>query len=56
MVKGFALKNDEGLHNIKDLLQERFIGQRPVLWGGQLSQAELCEALYCGFYGLELKQ
>ncbi|MCK5163300.1 MAG: anaerobic glycerol-3-phosphate dehydrogenase subunit A [Desulfobacula sp.] len=50
------LKEDEGIYNIKDLLRERFIGQRPVLWGDQLSQAELCEALYCGFYGLELEK
>lgn len=50
------LKEDEGIYNIKDLLHERFIGQRSVLWDGQLSQAELCEALYCGFYGLELEK
>ena len=47
------LKNDDGIYNIKDLLAERFRGQRPVLWGTQLAQAELNEALYCGFYGLE---
>ena len=50
------LKEDDGIHNIKDLLHERFIGQRPILWNGQLSQAELGEALYCGFYGLELTE
>ncbi|MBU1344991.1 MAG: anaerobic glycerol-3-phosphate dehydrogenase subunit A [Proteobacteria bacterium] len=50
------LKEDEGIYNIKDLLHERFIGQRPVLWDGQLSQSELNEALYCGFYGLELEK
>ncbi len=48
------LKKDDGIYNIKDLLHERFKGQRPVLWDGQLSQSELCEAVYCGFYGLEL--
>jgi glycerol-3-phosphate dehydrogenase len=48
------LKTDEGIYNIKDLLRERFIGQRPVLWDGQLAQAELNEALFCGFYGLDL--
>ncbi len=48
------LKADEGIYNIKDLLRERFIGQRPVLWDGQLAQAELNEALFCGFYGLDL--
>lgn len=50
------LKNDDGIYNIKDLLAERFIGQRPVLWDAQLAQAELNEALYCGFYGLELEK
>ncbi len=50
------LKSDEGIYNIKDLLQERFIGQRPVLWGNQLAQTELNEALFCGFYGLELEK
>ncbi|NOX34079.1 MAG: anaerobic glycerol-3-phosphate dehydrogenase subunit A [Deltaproteobacteria bacterium] len=50
------LKQDDGIYNIKDLLQERFTGQRPVLWDGQLCQAELNEALYCGFYGLELEK
>ena len=50
------LKEDDGIYNIKDLLAERFIGQRPVLWDAQLAQAELNEALYCGFYGLELEK
>jgi glycerol-3-phosphate dehydrogenase len=50
------LKNDEGIYNIKDLLRERFNGQRPVLWDGQLAQAELNEALFCGFYGLDLEK
>ncbi len=50
------LKEDDGIYNIKDLLSERFKGQRPVLWDDQLSQAELCEAIYCGFYGLELEK
>ena len=50
------LKEDEGIYNIKDLLRERFIGQRPVLWDGQLAQAELNEALFCGFYGLDLEK
>ena len=50
------LKDDDGIFNIKDLLAERFIGQRPVLWDAQLAQFELNEALYCGFYGLELEK
>lgn len=50
------LKEDDGIYNIKDLLAERFIGQRPVLWDSQLAQSELNEALYCGFYSLELEK
>lgn len=50
------LKDNDGIYNIKDLLAERFIGQRPVLWNSQLAQFELNEALYCGFYGLELEK
>ncbi len=50
------LKGDDGIYNIKDLLSERFIGQRPVLWDRQLAQFELNEALYCGFYGLEFEK
>jgi glycerol-3-phosphate dehydrogenase len=47
------LEGDQGIYNIKDLLQERFKGQRPVLWGSQLIQAELSEAIYCGVMGLD---
>ncbi len=49
------LKADEGILNIKDLLNERFAGQRTVLWDGQLVQSQLCELVYCGFYGLDLQ-
>jgi glycerol-3-phosphate dehydrogenase len=47
------LKDDQGIYNIKDLVSERFRGQRPVLWGSQLMQAELSEAIYCGVMGLD---
>ncbi|MDZ7762462.1 MAG: anaerobic glycerol-3-phosphate dehydrogenase subunit GlpA [Desulfovermiculus sp.] len=45
-----------GLEEIKAFVRSRWIGQRPVLWNGQLSQAELSEALHCGLFGLELDQ
>ncbi len=44
----------QGLDRLRDFLAERFRGQAPVLWGGQLRQAELAEALHCGLLGLEL--
>jgi glycerol-3-phosphate dehydrogenase len=45
----------QGLPRLREFLAERFKGQVPVLWGGQLRQAELAEALHCGLLGLELE-
>ena len=45
-----------GLAEIADFFSERWRGQRPVLWGEQLAQAELAEALHCGLFGEELRQ
>jgi glycerol-3-phosphate dehydrogenase len=47
------LNSIEGLQDLREFLQERWRGERPVLWGEQLVQAELKEALYCGLLGLE---
>lgn len=41
------------LQDMKDFLEERWKGERPVLWGTQLIQAELKEAFYCGSCSLE---
>jgi len=43
----------EGLHHMRDFLGERFKGIRPVLWGRQMPQMELAEALHCGLMGLD---
>jgi glycerol-3-phosphate dehydrogenase len=48
------IKDSQGLDNIKYLLTERFKGQRPVLWDHQLAQAELNEAMFCSFFGLDM--
>ncbi len=45
-----------GLAEIVDFFSERWRGQLPVLWGEQLAQAELAEALHCGLFGEELRQ
>lgn len=45
-----------GLAEIIDFFGERWRGQQPVLWGEQLAQAELAEALHCGLFGEELRQ
>ena len=44
-----------GLAEILDFFGERWRGQRVVLWGEQLAQAELMEALHCGTFGEELR-
>ncbi|MCP4283255.1 MAG: anaerobic glycerol-3-phosphate dehydrogenase subunit A [Gammaproteobacteria bacterium] len=36
-----------GLHHTRDFVSERFKGVRPVLWGQQMPQMELAEALHC---------
>ncbi len=43
-----------GLAEILDFFGERWRGQCAVLWGEQLAQAELMEALHCGVFGEEL--
>jgi glycerol-3-phosphate dehydrogenase len=43
-----------GLAEIADFFGERWRGQHAVLWGEQLAQAELAEALHCGLFGEEL--
>ncbi len=48
------IKESQGLDNIKFLLKERFKGQKPVLWGSQLAQAELNEGIFCSFFGLDM--
>lgn len=49
-----ALAGDHGIDDIKTFLNERWKGQRPIFWGEQLIQAELTEAMHCGFFDLEL--
>lgn len=42
-----------GLFHMRNFFNERFKGQRPVIWGGQAAQMELAEALHCGLLGLD---
>ena len=48
------LASGESLASLRDFLNQRWKGQHPTLWEKQLVQAELLEALHCGFFGLEL--
>ena len=46
--------NDKtGLSHMCEFLNERFKGQRSVIWGTQMAQMELAEALHCGLLGLD---
>lgn len=45
---------ERGLAEIRAFVAERWRSQRAVLWGEQLAQAELAEALHCGLFGEEL--
>jgi len=51
--KGIA-KSDQGIANLKNFLNERWKGQRCLLWDMPLVVAELQEAIHCGMFGLEL--
>jgi glycerol-3-phosphate dehydrogenase len=42
-----------GLASLRSFLDERFKGQRLVVWGQQAAQMELAEALHCGLLGLD---
>ena len=48
------VKSDQGLIQLRQFLERRWHGLRPVLWGPQLAQEELQEALHCGLFGLEV--
>ena len=45
----------EGRDHMRDFVSERFKGVRPVVWGKQMPQMELAEALHCGLMGLDLQ-
>ncbi len=44
----------QGLYHTRDFVAERFKGVQPVLWGEQMPQMELAEALHCSLMGLDL--
>jgi glycerol-3-phosphate dehydrogenase len=43
-----------GMADLKAFLSARWRGQKPLMWGMPLVQAELQEAVHCGLLGLEL--
>jgi glycerol-3-phosphate dehydrogenase len=54
LCQGGDFQASRSLAEILDFIGERWRGQRAVLWGEQLAQAELMEALHCGLFGEEL--
>lgn len=53
MVEQGEFEGNTALTHLKNFLESRWKGERPVLWGEQMVQAELKEALYCGLSDLE---
>jgi glycerol-3-phosphate dehydrogenase len=49
-----AFRQDQGIRDLSDFTNSRWKGQRAVLFGEQLKQAELQQAMYCGLFDLEL--
>ncbi|MCF8104714.1 MAG: anaerobic glycerol-3-phosphate dehydrogenase subunit A [Desulfohalobiaceae bacterium] len=49
-----CLAGKQGHKQVRDFLRARWAGQQPILWGGQLVQAELTEAMHCGLFDLEM--
>ncbi len=43
----------KGLFHTREFLDNRFKGTRPVLWGEQMPQVELSEAIHCCLMGLD---
>jgi len=43
----------KGLRHMQNFFNERFKGMRTVIWGQQMAQMELAEALHCGLLGLD---
>ncbi|GAB6175971.1 anaerobic glycerol-3-phosphate dehydrogenase subunit GlpA [Desulfobaculum senezii] len=45
----------DDLDGLREFIGERWRGKRSILWGPQLAQAELQEAIHCGLFDLELR-
>ena len=50
-----AYTGDQGIQDLKAFLESRWKGLRPVLWGSQLIQEQLQEAVHCGLFCLETR-
>lgn len=50
-----VFKDDQGVVNLHQFLNERWRGQHPLFWDTPLIQSQLQEAMHCGLFGLELR-
>jgi glycerol-3-phosphate dehydrogenase len=50
-----AFQGRQGFDELVAFFAERWKGLSPVLWGEQMPQMEMMEALHCGLFGEELK-
>ncbi len=48
-----VLRDAQGQEMLTDFLEKRWHGIRPMLWGEQLCQEQLLEALYCGSFNID---
>ncbi len=48
-----VFREEQGIEDLKSFLQTRWKGLRPVLWGQQMVQEQLQEAIHCGMFNLE---
>jgi len=46
-------RDKTGLVHMRQFFNERFKGLRSIIWGQQMAQMELSEALHCGLIGLD---
>ena len=49
-----AYDDARGLAEMREFIEHRYAGTRPVLWGAQLPQTELAEILHVGLAGLDM--
>lgn len=54
LVEKKHIEKESAVFSLCSFIESRWKGETPVLWNGQLAQANLKEAVYCGFYNLEL--
>jgi glycerol-3-phosphate dehydrogenase len=48
-----CFRGGQGIESLKSFLETRWKGTRPVLWGRQMVQEQLQEAIHCGLFNLE---